>query len=100
MEVLPVSVDSSVNDLEVMSREAMTYMFEAMDEMTGGCFRKGYRPATRAERVTEWDALTPDQIEQLRGIKGDEWLSKQGAEIERFRKELEMVKSNGIPVQS
>lgn len=66
------------------------YVLDVMDKMSGGAFKKGTREATPLERVTEWDALTPEQHTQLEEKMGPDWVMKQGAEIERLRKQVKI----------
>lgn len=80
--------NSDLKDLDLWTREAYMFMFDVMNDMSGGCFKKGYRDATPAERIKEWDALTPDQRAALEQKKGPEWVLEQGAEIERLRKQV------------
>ena len=93
--------NSQVKTLEVASREAMFYVFNIFDEMTGGCFKKGYRDMSKVERLNEWDMLGPEQFEQLKQTKGPEWLASQGAEIERIRSEMDGMRPSpdAVPLQ-
>ena len=81
-----MSADSHIGEFDLMTREAMGYVRDIMDEITGGCFKKGYRPATAIERVKEWDALTPESTQRLADVKGADWVYRHGSEIERLRK--------------
>jgi hypothetical protein len=38
--------------------------------------------------MKEWDGLAAEQIEKLKAVKGEEWVIKQAAEIERLRVEV------------
>ena len=80
---------SAVSELETMSKDAMFYMFQLMDDITGGCFKKGYREATAAERIQEWDQLPGQAFDMLREKKGEDWLADQAAQVERLRREME-----------
>ena len=77
----------------------MFYLFSVMDELTGGAMKRGWRDANKAEQIAEWDALPPEQLQQLRQIKGDAWINSYGAEMERIRKELDGVKQHAVALQ-
>ena len=79
---------SAFQAVDTHVKTAYQVWFEVLDSLSGGCFSKGYRDATDLERIREWDALTPAHFERLRDRKGDEWVMKQGAEIERLRKKI------------
>ena len=76
----------------------MHYVFELMDSLTGGAFKRGWREPTAKERVTEWDSLQPDQISQLRERKGDEWFYKEGAAIEKLRTQVNLGVGDARPI--
>jgi hypothetical protein len=89
-----VASPASKTQVEVVQEETLNVfrMWRAIfDDFTGGAFTKGVRPALDHERIKEWDNLTPDQIDMLRATKGDDWLLRQGAEIDRLRRETEKV---------
>ena len=65
-----------------------------MNEMANGAFAKGYREPTEIERVQEWDSLAPEQLTALQEHKGQEWVVKQAAEIDKLRRKIEKM-SNG-----
>jgi hypothetical protein len=73
---------------ERMVRSAMHYWVSVLDETTGGAITRGYREATALERMKEWDGLAAEQIEKLKAVKGEEWVIKQAAEVERLRVEV------------
>lgn len=89
---------SRSKDLDRASQEALFYVFNVFDEMTGGAFKRGYREATKPEQLAEWDALPPDQLEMLKQHKGAEWVGNYGAQMERIRKEFDGVK-DGMALQ-
>ena len=81
-----------------MSKDSMLHWVSIMDRITGGAFSKNSREATAAERVAEWDGLTPEQTFTLRQRKGDEWVLKQGAEVEKLRRDIDMPRPP-VPVE-
>lgn len=80
-----------VQNTEQATRNSYAVWRELMDGLTGGSFSKGKRPATASERIAEFDALMPEQLEMLRSFKGDDWLVKQTTEIDKLRRAQEHV---------
>ena len=80
--------NDQIKDIANMVKEAYEIWIEVMNGITDGAFNKGYRKSTAIERMQEWDALTPEQLDQLKQTKGNEWLISQGVQIERIRKEV------------
>jgi hypothetical protein len=74
-------------DLDEQMQRAMLHLFNTYDRVTNGAFRRGYRVMNAAERIAEWDALPPEQKDQLRQTQGDEWFFGQAGEIEKLRRE-------------
>jgi hypothetical protein len=85
---LAVCLLPDVSDLDEQTKQAMHYMFTVMDGLTGGSLSRGWREATAAERVAEWDNLAAEQIMMLQQRKGAEWFYEQGAAIEKLRRQL------------
>lgn len=83
--------ESPVEKLDSGQRQALSYWMSLMDGFTGGAFKRGYREMTPAERVMEWDNLTPEQMEMLRERKGDEWVLDYGAQIEKLRSKVRPI---------
>jgi hypothetical protein len=94
-------VDSRAKDLELITREAVFFVFNLFDDLTGGAMKRGWRDMTKPELVMEWDTLTPEQFDILREKKGDEWLAARGAEIEKIRRELDGLQqvNTDVPLQ-
>lgn len=80
-----MAAKSELELVNAATREAMFFWFGLMDDMSGGAFKRGQRPATDQERIREWDGLAPELKEQLRQQQGDEWFFGQAAEIEKLR---------------
>lgn len=66
-------------------KAALERYSRAFNNLTGGAFTKGYREATDSDRIAEWEHMAPAQIDQLRTIKGDEWVYKYQAEITKLK---------------
>lgn len=96
--MFPLSAKSRATDLDQASREALFYVFNVFDEATGGALKRGWKEATKPEQLAEWDALPPEQMEQVRQKWGNERLNAYGAQMERIRKELDGVKLNAVAV--
>ena len=84
--------------MDTAAKEAMFYVFEVMDEISGGAMRRGWRDATDAEALAEWDVLPPDALNSLKQSKGEEWVFSYGAKMERIRKSLDGVTADGLAV--
>lgn len=93
-----MSGPNRAKDFDRSAREAMYYVFEVMDEVSGGAMRKGWREATQAEQLAEWDMLPPEGLEKLKQVKGPEWVYSYGAKMERIRKEMEGMRPNAMAV--
>ena len=83
---MPDNGKTEIMEFDAQTKTSFLLWMDIMNDLTGGAFRRGYRPALDSERIHEWDMLTQEQIQMLRESKGDEWLAKQGAEIDKLRK--------------
>lgn len=85
------SDNSFINMVNDEAKDAFLLWFDIMDGLSSGALSNGYRPPTIQERIVEWDSLMPEQLNMLKDKKGESWVVKQAAEIDKFRKEIAML---------
>ena len=84
--------------MDESGKAAMQYVLKIFDGITGGAFSRGWREPTVPERIQEWDGLPPEMMQTLRDRMGDEWVLKQGAEIEKLRRQTDTGATNAVAV--